>query len=116
MSDKTSAKIQTYRDFWPYYLKEHARPGTRAVHFIGTGLATLSIVALIFSGNPWFIPVALIAGYGPAWIGHFFIERNRPATFTYPLWSLISDYRMAWVWMMGHLPEELAKAGVEQRR
>ncbi len=116
MSEKTSAKIRTYREFWPYYLQEHARPETRAVHFAGTSLATLCIAALIFSGNLWFIPAALISGYGPAWIGHFFIEKNRPATFTYPFWSLISDYRMVWVWMTGHLPEELAKAGVGRAR
>jgi len=111
----TNRPIETYRDFWFYYLQEHARPETRAAHFVGTGLATSSLLALLATGNAWFGAIALLAGYGPAWSSHFFIEKNRPATFTYPLWSLISDYRMAWNWLTGHLEEELAKAGVEPR-
>ena len=107
-----SARIETYRAFWPHYLREHAKPGTRNIHFVGTGLATLSIILLVVTGDLWFVPVALVAGYGPAWIGHFFIEKNRPATFKYPLWSLVSDYRMAFTWATGRLPRELAKAGV----
>jgi hypothetical protein len=96
-------------------LREHAKPETRAIHFLGTGIATASLVALIVTGNPGFIVVALIGGYGPAWFAHFFVEKNRPATFQYPLWSLASDYRMAFVWLTGHLGEELVKAGVSGR-
>jgi hypothetical protein len=107
--------IATYKDFWPYYLHQHSRSGTRAVHFLGTGLATASLIALAATGDWRFGPLALVAGYGPAWFGHFFIEKNRPATFTYPLWSLISDYRMAWVWLTGGLDRELARAGVALR-
>jgi hypothetical protein len=103
-------KIATYRDFWPYYLQEHAKPATRNLHFLGTGLALASIVAAL-TINPLFGLVALIAGYGPAWFAHFFVEKNRPATFTYPLWSLVSDVRMAWLWATGHLEDELYKAG-----
>ena len=108
-------RIKTYSDFWPYYLQQHSRPQTRAIHFLGTGLAVFSILALIVTFNPWFVPLALVAGYGPAWIGHFFVEKNRPATFTYPLWSLFSDFRMAWDWLSGTLSEELHKAGVTPR-
>jgi hypothetical protein len=108
-------RIETYREFWPYYLQQHASPRTRAIHFLGTGLASLSMLALIVTFNPWFVPLALVAGYGPAWIGHFFVEKNRPATFTYPLWSLFSDFRMAWDWLTGTLAEELHKAGVTSR-
>lgn len=110
-----SAAITRYGEFWLHYLREHARPGTRAIHYAGTGLATASLAGLIATGNWWFAPVALAAGYGPAWIGHFFIEKNRPATFTYPLWSLVSDYRMASVWLTGRLGAELRKAGVRTR-
>jgi hypothetical protein len=111
----TPERIATYREFWPYYLRQHAEPATRAIHFTGTGLATASLVALIATRNPWFIPGMLIGGYGPAWAAHLFVERNRPATFTYALWSLICDYRMAWSWLTGQLPRELAKAGVGAR-
>ncbi len=110
-----AGKIATYKEFWPHYLREHAKPETRAVHYLGTGLASASILALVATGNPWFVPLGLVAGYGPAWIGHFFLEKNRPATFTYPLWSLVSDYRMAWTWLSGRLPDELARAGVKPR-
>ena len=112
MSDRTNRPIATYADFWPYYLQEHAKPATRNLHFFGTGMAVLSASAALVTGDPWLVPVALLAGYGPAWAAHFFVEHNRPATFTYPLWSLVSDFRMAWFWSTGHLNDELNKAGV----
>ena len=105
----------TYGEFWLYYLREHAKPRTRAFHFAGTGVATLSLMALAITGNLWFLVAALFGGYGPAWIGHFFFERNRPATFKHPFWSLISDYRMAWCWVTGQLGRELAKAAAIRR-
>lgn len=108
-------RIPTYREFWPHYLREHAKPATRNVHFAGTALATGSLIVLIVSGNSWFLPAVVLAGYGPAWTAHFFIEHNRPATFSYPFWSLISDYRIAWLWLTGRLERELAKAGVPSR-
>ena len=110
--ERTNRRIETYADFWPYYLQEHSRPATRAIHYVGTGLSTASIVAAFITGNWWFALGALIGGYGPAWIGHFFIEHNRPATFTYPLWSLLSDYRMTFRWLTGRLGGDLARAGV----
>ena len=115
MNTISNSRITTYRDFWPYYLREHAKPRTRAIHYVGTALATASLVVAIVTENPWFLIVMLFAGYGPAWIGHFFIEHNKPATFTYPLWSLFSDFRMAFVWATGGLGRELSKAGVSQR-
>ena len=110
-----SETFQTYREFWPHYLREHANPKTRTLHLLGTGLATTAFVGLVATGELWLFPVALVAGYGPAWIGHFFVEKNRPATFTHPFWSLISDYRMAWAWMTGRLGAELTRAGVPTR-
>lgn len=111
----TAHPITTYREFWPYYLREHAKPRTRAIHYVGTGLATATLLAAIVTRRPWLLLVMLFAGYGPAWIGHFFIEKNRPATFTYPVWSLFSDFRMAFLWMTGSLGGELDKAGLSQR-
>jgi len=112
MAAPTNRAIATYRDFWPYYLQEHARPATRNLHYFGTGLALTALLAALATGKAWLGVVALVAGYGPAWFAHFFVEKNRPATFTYPLWSLVSDFRMAWLWAIGHLEDELHRAGV----
>jgi hypothetical protein len=111
----TTERITSYREFWPYYLREHSNPRTRAIHFFGTGLATLLLIVGVVMGRVSFIILALFAGYGPAWYGHFFVEKNKPATFTYPLWSLFSDFRMAFTWLTGRLDRELAKAGVAAR-
>lgn len=108
-------RLPTYRAFWLHYLREHAKPATRNIHFAGTVLATGGIIALIITGNLWFLPAGLIGGYAPAWAAHYFVEHNRPATFTHPLWSLISDYRMAWLWLTGRLGRELTKAGLPPR-
>jgi len=89
-----SERIQTFREFWPYYLGEHAVPSCRALHFVGTTAAFGCVISAIVAMNPWFILGGLLCGYGPAWIAHFFIEKNRPATFKYPLWSMIADFRM----------------------
>lgn len=109
---RSNRPIETYRDFWPYYLQEHARPATRGLHYLGTSMALGAAVAAFATGLGWLGLVALVAGYGPAWIAHFFVEKNRPATFTYPLWSLISDFRMAWLWATGRLGGELDRAGI----
>jgi hypothetical protein len=112
---KTNRPIKSYRDFWPYYLQEHADPRTRALHYFGTSLSTLCVLAGLGTGNVWFVPAALLAGYGPAWTSHFFVEHNRPATFTYPFWSLASDYRMTWRWLTGRIGADLDRAGVPNR-
>ena len=104
--------ISSYRQFWPYYLREHAKPLTRAIHFLGTALAVATLGAAVFLANGWLLIGALVLGYGPAWFAHFFVEGNRPATFRFPLWSLISDFRMVGLWLMGRLSKELETAGV----
>lgn len=110
------AQIQTYRDFWPYYLREHSHPRGRALHYLGTSLSLACLAALAVTGNWWFLPGAVVAGYGFAWIGHYFVEHNRPATFTYPAWSLFSDFRMYFLAVFGRLEPELRRAGVPPGR
>ena len=103
-------RFSSYAAFWPHYLREHARPQTRALHYAGTLSGILLVGFAVVIGPWWLALLALVAGYGPAWIGHGFIECNRPATFTHPVWSLLSDFRMAYLWMNGRLGPELAGA------
>jgi hypothetical protein len=105
--------IKTYREFWPYYLGEHSKPKTRALHLAGTALTTALLAAGAVTANIWFLPAAAVAGYGPAWFAHFMVEKNRPATFRYPMWSLISDFRMAATWLAGGLDRELKRAQID---
>ena len=105
-----AGKLQTFDDFWPYYLREHSRPRTRALHYVGTTLVVAIGLYAALSGKwAWLLALPL-AGYGFAWFAHFAVEKNRPATFTYPLWSLGADFRMWWLWLSGKLGPELAKA------
>ena len=106
------APIVSYREFWPFYLREHSKLETRLCHIIGTGAASILLVAALISFSYQLFLGALIAGYGPAWFAHFFVEKNRPATFRHPIWSLVSDYRMASAWLTGSLGRELERAGV----
>ncbi|GAA4358986.1 DUF962 domain-containing protein [Kangiella marina] len=102
-------KLQSFEEFWPYYLGEHRLPRNRFLHYIGTFFSTALLVWVILTQHWWFLPLVLIAGYGPAWIGHFFLEKNRPATFTYPLWSLAADYKMFYYALTGRLKYEWPK-------
>ena len=103
--------ITRYADFWPYYLREHAKAQTRALHYAGTMLTFAALAAGLWLSSWWFLAIPL-AGYGFAWAAHFGVEKNRPATFTYPLWSLVSDYRMFFLWLGGRLGPHLQRAGV----
>ena len=102
--------IQTYEAFWPYYLREHERPATRALHFVGTTLGVSLGLGAVVSGRGLLVPAALVAAYGFAWVSHFTVEHNRPATFRYPLWSLVSDFRMWGLMATGRLHPHLDEA------
>lgn len=105
--------IKTYKEFWPYYLREHSKPATRAFHYFGTALGLAVLVWAVMSGYWYAFPLMFVIGYFFAWVSHGFIERNRPATFTYPLWSLFSDFKMLFCFVTGQMKKELRKAGVK---
>ena len=99
----TNRRFNSFSDFWPYYLGEHSQPATRVLHCLGTVTALSLMIALIAFGRWWLFPLALIPGYAFAWASHFFIERNRPATFTHPLWSFMGDWKMLALMLTGRL-------------
>ena len=109
-------RIATFAEFWPFYLREHSLPRTRALHYVGTTLVVMVAVFALMTGRWWFLLAMPLAGYFFAWIAHFTVEKNRPATFTHPLWSLAADFRMWWLWLSGRLAPELEKAGVPPER
>jgi hypothetical protein len=94
MSEPETKTYQTFEDFWPFYVREHANPTNRTLHFIGTSLAMASVAAGLLTGRRALLLAAPVLGYGFAWVGHFVVQGNRPATFKYPLWSLRGDFKM----------------------
>ena len=106
----TEKKYKTFWSFYLYYLTEHGDMKNRVMHFIGTALVIGCLIAGIILGNWWLIAVIPVCGYGFAWVGHFFIEKNKPATFTYPLYSLGSDFVMFWHIITGQLPKKMEEA------
>ena len=108
-----AGRIESYGAFWRFYLDEHRDPRNRRLHVFGTGLGLLLLGAGIGLADWRLLVLAVLAGYGCAWTGHVFIERNRPATFRYPLWSLASDFRMFGLAATGRLGAELRRQGLE---
>lgn len=102
-------KISNYEHFWLFYVSEHLNPKTRVWHFVGTTGVLLLVLAAIFTGTWWLLILMPIVGYGPAWYSHFNIEKNRPATFKYPLWSLRADFRMYGMIVSGRMNAEVEK-------
>ena len=91
MSDQ---EFRTFEEFWPFYVKEHQQKATRILHFIGTTSAMACLAGGLLTKRRWLLALAPVVGYGPAWVGHFFIEGNRPASFKHPVWSLRADLVM----------------------
>ncbi|WP_026843350.1 DUF962 domain-containing protein [Brumicola pallidula] len=87
-------KYTSFSDFYPYYLSEHANSTCRLLHFIGSWLVLILIAFALITNQLLFLWLIPVIGYGFAWVGHFFYERNKPATFQYPLYSFMGDWLM----------------------
>lgn len=104
-------EIHTFGDFWPMYVRAHSCARTRLLHAIGSVLAVV-MLGVAFAMSLWFLIAVPLVGYGFAWYAHFFVEKNRPATFGHPLYSLAADYRMVFLMMAGRMDEEVVKQAV----
>jgi hypothetical protein len=93
--------FRTFADFYPFYLSEHANRISRRLHFVGTSIAVALLITSLVTQLWWLVAVALIQGYAFAWVGHFFFEHNKPATFRYPLFSFMGDWRLWWEILTG---------------
>jgi len=105
----TTPRLQSFAEFWPYYVREHSRPATRLWHFLGTTLALVILMTAIALRAWWYLAAVPLCGYALAWISHLAIEHNRPATFTYPLWSLLADFKMWGLIATGRMRAEVER-------
>lgn len=104
-------EVHSFEAFWPLYLQEHSQPLTRRLHVVGT-LIGLALLGASFFGGPILAVVGIAVGYALAWIAHFRVEGNRPATFSHPLWSLRGDLKMTLLFVAGRLDDELRHHGI----
>ena len=104
-----SDRIADYSTFWDFYVAEHSKALTRWLHFVGTTLGMVLLVWFIARGTWYYFPLFFVVGYAFAWIAHFVVEKNRPATFKYPIWSFISDFKMVWYMLTGRMNAEVER-------
>ncbi len=101
--------IESFAEFWPFYVGEHSRPLTRGLHYVGTGGVIAIVGAALVSGRWSLLALAPVFGYGFAWAGHFFVEHNRPASFRRPLWSMAADFVMFGKMLRGQMAAEVRR-------
>lgn len=109
MNKATPHKFSSFAEFYPFYLSEHSKPLCRALHYVGSTLVLITLFYGVVTTDYfvfWFLP---LLGYGFAWVAHFFIEKNRPATFTYPFYSFLGDWVMFKDFLLGNLPKSEPK-------
>jgi len=100
---------RTFAEFWPHYVLAHRQPLTRIFHSTGTLIGWALIFAAIYFGNKWFIAAAIVIPYAFAWVSHFFVEHNRPASFGHPLWSWLADQKMVALVLAGKMSGEVQR-------
>lgn len=91
--------FKSFEEFYPFYLSEHSLPSNRFLHYLGTTALIIAFVSIVIAGKwnyLWILPISV---YGPAWIGHYIIEKNRPATFKHPFYSAMGDFKMYWTFI-----------------
>jgi hypothetical protein len=116
---ETKSDVRTFssfHDFWPFYLGEHSTLQCRVQHFLGTAIAVTFVSVALMTGNGSWLVLAVICGYACAWWGHFVFEKNRPATFRFPIYSFMGDWKMFWMMMVGTLDDEIRRLGIRPRR
>jgi hypothetical protein len=111
----TQQRYKTLSEFWPYYVGEHSRQLTRWLHFVGNTNLIFWLLAALVRRSPRLLLFAVGSSYGIAWIGHFFVERNRPATFQYPVMSAVCDLIMYFKMWQGTMGEEVAKYAKQRK-
>ena len=98
-----SAQYRSFDDFYPFYLSEHRNRTSRLLHFVGTSIALVLLVTAVVTRTWWLVLAAIVQGYAFAWVGHFFFEHNKPATFKYPRYSFMGDWRLWWEILTGKI-------------
>lgn len=106
--DKKKPEFANFEEFWSFYVREHSNKNNRRLHFAGTSLGLGCVAASFLLKKRWMLLAAPVLGYGGAWIGHFAFEKNVPATFKYPLWSFVSDWKMYAKILTGTMDQEVA--------
>ena len=114
MAEQT--RFRTFEEFWPFYVGEHSKSATRTLHFIGTNLGLVNLACAVAFLQPWYLLSGLVSGYGFAWVAHFFVEKNKPATFTYPAWSFRGDFRMLGLMWRGRMTDEVNRVMARRDR
>ena len=105
-----SAQFQSFAEFYPYYLSEHQNRVCRLLHVVGSSLVLIELMCLlVIESSSWWWLLLPLTGYGFAWVGHFFFEKNRPATFRYPVWSLMGDWVMFFQFVTGRLSLDISQ-------
>ena len=105
----TNREYDSFAAFWEHYVREHRHPACRAWHYVGTAAGTAVGVAGLLTLSPLLLALALVIGYGCAWVGHFYVEENHPATFRYPLWSFLADFKMIGLALGGRMRSEVER-------